>query len=461
MSTLPDSPMMLDSTGQALVDKLERIRNAILNSGGGGGGGAAFTAPPYDASIVRHGSSIAYRYGDYCTYDSAIYRCIVYGIRVSDPPVEFDSEQWEAIESLATELSSKPGRIVDDDKQSESFNNITNNVSSGYQSHAEGNYTQATNDQAHAEGQSTTASGYRAHAEGYNTRATGSDSHAEGNYTEATNYQSHAEGSNTHATGGQAHAEGSSTYADGSSSHAEGAGCHAVGSYSHAEGSNTYANSYASHSEGSGSVVLTNSENAHAEGYNTKAGSTAAHAEGYNSKALGSYAHAEGYYSEANGVASHTQGMYTKANTPYSFASGYYSETKAAYEQSLGMYNKTIDDGSALNYYNQSGSYAVGDKVKLGGDETHSVYQCNTAIAAPAGEFDSSKWTVIGVYDSVNPILFSVGNGSYSDRKNALEIRRDGTFYLNGIELPKPPSTDGTYTLQCTVADGVVTYSWV
>ena len=27
--------------------------------------------------------------------------------------------------------------------------------------------------------------------------------------------------------------------------------------------------------------------------------------------------------------------------------------------------------------------------------------------------------------------------------------------------LPDPPSVDGTYTLQCTVSDGVATYAWV
>ncbi len=477
MSTLPDSPMVLDVTGQAMVTKLEAIRLAILNSGGGGGGGGtAFAAPPYDASVARHGTSFAYRYGDYCTYEGVIYRCIVSRIQVTDPPESFDSTKWTAVESLAIELSEKPGRIVDPTLQSEAFGDIASNVSTGYQSHAEGQstqstgyqshaegqYTQATNNQAHAEGYSTIASGYQAHAEGNGCRATGSGSHAEGNSTEATDYQAHAEGSNTHATGSYSHAEGTSTYAIGNTSHAEGGSCRAEGSYSHAEGSNTKALSYGSHAEGSGSIVQINSDTAHAEGYNTQAQGQSAHAEGYNSKALATYAHAEGYYCEAQASTTHAQGMYSKAKSSYSSANGYYIETEAMYEYSVGKYNKTIPDGSSINWYSTSYvSYAVGDRVKLSGDNTKSIYQCNTAIEAPAGEFDSSKWTVVGTYDNENPILFSVGDGTYSQRSNALEIRRDGTVYLNGIELPKPPSADGTYTLQCTVSDGVVTYAWV
>lgn len=461
MSTLPNSPMLLDSTGQAMVTKLESIRLAILN-GGGGGSGAAFTAPAYDASIARHGSNIAYRYGDYCTYQDVIYRCITYGIRVTTPPQDFDSTKWETIDSLAVEISSKPGRIVDTEKQSEAFGNIAQNVSSGYQSHAEGNNTQATNNQTHAEGNNTVASGYQAHAEGDGTHATGSKSHAEGSSTEATGDESHAEGDSTHATGYYSHAEGSSTYATGSTSHAEGGSCRADGSYSHAEGSNTTASSFGSHAEGSNSQVLTNSDASHAEGYNTRASGTASHSEGYNTKAQAQYSHVEGYYCETSGNASHAQGHYAKAKSNHSSANGYYVETEAVYETSFGMYNKTINDGSNIPWYSASYvSYAVGDKVKVSDDQTNSIYQCNTAITAPAGEFDSSKWTVVGTYDGENPILFSVGNGEYGTRKNALEIRRDGTFYLNGIELPKPPSTDGTYALQCTVSNGTISYTWV
>lgn len=461
MSTsLPNSPMLLDSTGQAMVDKLERIRNAILN-GGGGGGGTTFTAPPYDASIARHGSNVAYRYGDYCTYEDTIYRCIVYGIYVSTPPAEFDSTKWEAVESLAIELSSKPGRIVDTDKQAESFNSVSNNQSTGYQSHAEGYITKATNNQAHAEGNNTTASGSCSHAEGNGCTASGSNSHAEGSSTEATNNQAHSEGSYTHATGNTSHAEGSNSRASGNTSHAEGGSTLAEGSYSHSEGSNTKAYSNASHAEGSGSTVQTNSDSAHAEGYNTEAKGQGSHVEGYNSKALNQSAHGEGYRCEAKGMASHAQGYYSVANGPYSSANGYYIETKAESEYSVGMYNSSVDDGSTLStYWSTSISYAVGDKVKLYDDNTHTIYQCNTAIAAPAGEFDPSKWDAIGTYDP-NQILFSVGNGDWSNRKNAIEVRKDGTIYLNGIELPKPPSADGTYTLQCTVASGVVTYSWV
>ena len=34
-------------------------------------------------------------------------------------------------------------------------------------------------------------------------------------------------------------------------------------------------------------------------------------------------------------------------------------------------------------------------------------------------------------------------------------------LWTGGRQMPNPPSTDGTYTLQCTVSNGVATYSWI
>ena len=464
MSTLPNSPMMLDSTGQAMVTKLESIRLAILNGGGGGGGGSVKPAT-YDASIARHGNYLAYIYGDYCTYEDVAYRCIAYSISANaqNPPA-FDSTKWQAVENIYDEIASKPGMMADNDKMAEVFGNITNNVSSGYQSHAEGNNTQATNSQAHSEGNGTQATGYQAHAEGNNTKATGSQSHAEGNSTEATaNEGSHAEGYYSKATASAAHAEGNYTEASGYGAHAEGNYSKATAYQSHAEGSRTEANGSSSHAEGSYCVTTSNAESAHAEGNYTEASGYYSHAEGSNTKAKGSASHAEGYYCEAIKDYSHAGGQYSKARSQSSFASGYYVETDAYYSAAFGMYNKPVADGYNYSWYyeNKSDGYAVGDRVRVSGDTTNSIYECHTAIAGPPGTFDPSKWNVVGTYNASNPTIFSIGNGTSSERKNTVDIRKDGTIYLNGNELPKPPTTDGTYTLQCTVSNGTVTYSWV
>lgn len=46
----------------------------------------------------------------------------------------------------------------------------------------------------------------------------------------------------------------------------------------------------------------------------------------------------------------------------------------------------------------------------------------------------------------------------HATRSNAMVVWGDGT--IESKNLPKPPTTDGTYTLTCTVTNGVPTYSW-
>ena len=43
------------------------------------------------------------------------------------------------------------------------------------------------------------------------------------------------------------------------------------------------------------------------------------------------------------------------------------------------------------------------------------------------------------------------------------KVIKDIVDWINNFTnpIPDPPSADGTYTLQCTVVDGVATYSWV
>lgn len=116
-------------------------------------------------------------------------------------------------------LDSKPGTIVYDEnskKLGEIFNS-SDNVATGFYSHAEGTGTKATGDSCHAEGEGTTAGGldewgYKitgAHAEGYSCEASGSGSHAEGWFAIASGNSSHAEGFWTVASGWRQHVQGS------------------------------------------------------------------------------------------------------------------------------------------------------------------------------------------------------------------------------------------------------------
>lgn len=137
----------------------------------------------------------------------------------------------------------------------EIFNDYTNNIATGANSHAEGYHTIASGNASHAEGYYTTASGVYSHAEGYFSNASGTGAHAEGDTTSASRNYAHAEGGNTSASGSYAHAEGSYTVASGTYSHAEGYNAKALKSSSHAEGYYTEAKGSYQHVQGKYNVI--------------------------------------------------------------------------------------------------------------------------------------------------------------------------------------------------------------
>ena len=112
------------------------------------------------------------------------------------------------IESEYVDLSSKPGKNIYNEnggKLGEVFND-SDNIATGFGSHAEGQSTKAVSSSSHAEGDSTVAGkvwineyGYEmeswcCHAEGYESQAIGNISHAEGIGTVAAGLWQHAEG---------------------------------------------------------------------------------------------------------------------------------------------------------------------------------------------------------------------------------------------------------------------------
>lgn len=454
-----------------------------------------------------------YQIDQYVKKDDKTYKAIRY------THGDWNPNYWVEITDEFNEFfQTKPGKITDITKHSEIFNNSLANTASGTYSHAEGNYTQATGDFSHSEGNSTRAVGYCSHAEGNSTYAYGACSHAEGDYTitgdanlygYSYGYKAHAEGSNTKAYGNYshaegegtqagvtdkvtyaAHAEGSYTKANANYSHAEGYNSEANGQYSHAEGNNTKANGDYSHAEGYGSKALVyahaegnyteaNGNFSHAEGANTKANGAYSHAEGINSYAEGYFSHAEGmsakangYYSHAEGESTHSNGSHSHAggyssyageenqtNADSSFAHGYNLQTCNPYEAAFGAYNNSLNEKTYINFYSENRAYATGARIRHEGI----IYEANTDIASPSGEFDPTKWDDTGETYAEIGTLFSVGYGTYSNRANVFELLRDGSGYLNGnpIIALQPPSEDGTYTLKCTVTDGVPTYSWV
>ena len=82
----------------------------------------------------------------------------------------------------------------------------------------------------------------------------------------------------------------------------------------------------------------------HAEGTRTSAIEYAAHAEGVATTAGGERSHAEGYASEANGWVSHAEGYHTQANNDVSHSEGYYTLASSSCQHVQGQYN--IEDSS-------------------------------------------------------------------------------------------------------------------
>lgn len=417
MSTLPDSPMLLDSTGQAMLTKLQGIIEAINNSGGGGGsstlaglndvaiaspsngqvlsfdsntnkwknvtGGGGSTPlflmpenykdhidPPDPEYPEEYVSGYLYVVGEYCYYNGNAYKCNTEVWYDSDHgPVEFDPHYWDLIDNVFSEILLKPGKREKREYSqstygSESFNNTS------VPSYSAG---------SHAEGCATEASGENSHAEGENTEANGNDSHA--------------------------------------------------------------------------------------EGYYAKARAAYSHAEGYLSESTGQYSHAEGNSSISSGTCSHSGGSGSKAKGASSFAHGVGVNSENAYEVSFGKHNVSKSSRSDVSEYDPNASYYISGQLVKHDNDGH-IYSCKQTIMRP-GEWDPTKWNDTGETYENDPnkiTAFTIGNGtSASDRHNLLELSANGALYLNGVPAiaVTPPSTDGTYTLKCTVVDGVPTYSWV
>ena len=195
--------------------------------------------------------------------------------------------------------------------------------------------------------------------------------------------------------------KGGNNTAGGANSVAEGYGTTAGGNRSHVEGWNSIASGSSSHAEGS--MTKANGQNSHAEGYNTKSSGQSSHAEGSSTTSIGNFSHAEGNTSIARGESSHAEGVETSAISISSHAEGYYTIANNMSEHASGMYNIS---------------------------NTGSTNADNT--------------------------LFSVGNGTYSTRHNAFEIRQNGDIYIvnkNGNDV-KLQDEIGNITVDQTIDSG-------
>lgn len=222
--------------------------------------------------------------------------------------------------------------------------------------------------------------------------ASGNNSHAEGSQTKASGQGSHTEGWNTHAKADYSHAEGMNTKAIGKASHAEGYNNTVVGERSHAEGGSNKNYSKYGHAEGADNTIGIEGTDGTINGYKS-------HAEGSSNTVTGNCSHAEGSSNTASGNYSHAEGNKAKASGDGSHAEGYYTEAKNSCEHASGMYNKSNNK------------------------------------------------------DENSQTIFSIGIGtSDTDRKNAIEVFKNGQVFIEGIG-----GYDGTNPTESNTLQGAIT----
>ena len=227
----------------------------------------------------------------------------------------------------------------------------------------------------------------------------------------------------------------------------------AIGIYSHAEGNYNIASGGCSHAEGDSTTASESC--AHAEGYGTTASGSYSHAEGSNSTASNAYAHAEGsgtiasHYAAhaegtsttASGYCSHTEGSGTTANGYYSHAEGFNTQTPGAKAHAEGDNTKA----------SAPSSHAEGYYTEAKGDHSHAEGYYTEA----KGPYQhvAGKYNVASLYP-----LEIIGNGTADDaRSNARTLDWDGNEMLAGSLSLAGASSDITLSGTGNTWDGTNT----
>ena len=156
-----------------------------------------------------------------------------------------------------------------------------------------------------------------------------------------------------------------------------------------------------------GKNTTASGENSHAENYNSVASGINAHAEGRDTIASGEDSHVEGYMSVSNGIYAHAEGLETIASAKSSHAEGIRTE-------SIGI-----------------ASHAEGELTLAYGKRSHAEGYYTIAI--------NKSEHACGIYNKSNYLagqsetIFSIGIGSSdTDRKNAVEVMKDGRVFVYG-----------------------------
>jgi hypothetical protein len=143
-------------------------------------------------------------------------------------------------------------------------------------------------------------------------------------------------------------------------------------------------------------------------------------ASGYLVRASGALSSAIGDYTTASGHASHAEGNESVASGYASHAEGYKSAARGEFSHAEGT--RSVASGHE--------SHAEGNESVASGHASHAQ---NTGTIA-----GYNSQTAIGEYnDNKSENAFEVGNGTSTDRSNALELDWDGKLTLSGDVIGK------------------------
>ena len=302
---------------------------------------------------------------------------------------------------------------------------------------------------------------------GLNSLSTGFESKAFGNYSQALGYKSVALGLNATSIGYYSHADGASSFAFGDHSKATGIGSYALGTYATATGDLSIA---------IGSVGVDSAKNPTgrtlASGYGAFAAGFGSVASGQGAFTLGVNDTASGGYSTAMGIGTLASGWYSTAMGLGCKAQGFMASTATGWSSKVtfwgfgGMANGCLTTSSnwvAAAFGDRttaSGhtSFATGFNTVASGHLSTTFGEYTTASgdgAIAMGHYSTAQAygsLVIGRYNNVagnttawnfwDP-LFVAGNGtSSSDRSNAMTVYNSGIADLGWFInlLAKAPS---------------------
>jgi hypothetical protein len=267
--------------------------------------------------------------------------------------------------------------------------------------------------------------GYESRAEGDYSQAMGYKAIARGDYSTAIGNQAIANDTNSFALGEMAFAQGVESYAFGREAKATGIRSFAFGSAAEAGSEGDYSWHEAGAPEASGNYSF-------AFGNGTKAQGHGSIAMGFKSLADGSYAVAMGYRDTASGYISTAMGLENTASGTYSTAMGF--ATTASGMISTAMGNRTTASGensTAIGAYTTASgehSTAMGLENTASGYISTAMGWCTTA----SGDYGSTamgNWTTASGFASTAMGWFTTASGIGSTAMGrGIKVKGESSF---------------------------------